>query len=160
MVEATELGGVLKRIGNYDPYLFEGDFDQRLILQKTVYLLQVFGLFLGYRFNWYLRGPYSIAVARHGYELVDLFDKLPEASFVDKKAENRFKSYLKFISEYKENAKMLEILASAHFIAKRTPNITKGRLFTMMRSKIVTIDRQDIEKALHILKEYELMDDE
>src|SRR5438876_1106010 len=34
-------------------------FDDRLILQKAVYLLQCAGVRLGYRFRWYLRGPYS-----------------------------------------------------------------------------------------------------
>src|SRR5438105_1432600 len=34
-------------------------FDDRLILQKAVYLLQAAGVHLGYRFRWYLRGPYS-----------------------------------------------------------------------------------------------------
>ena len=160
MVEATELGGVLKRIGNYDPHLFEEDFDQRLILQKTVYLLQAFGLFLGYRFNWYLRGPYCVSLARHGYELVDLYDKVSEATFVNENAEERFKSFLKFMPKIKDDAEMLEIIASTHFIKKRTPNITKERLFNLMRSKILTIDRKDIEEALHILKDGKMIDDE
>lgn len=34
-------------------------FAQRLILQKSGYLLQEFGIHLGYRFSWYVRGPYS-----------------------------------------------------------------------------------------------------
>src|SRR5438445_12999592 len=34
-------------------------FRDRLILQKTLYLLQNAGVHLGYRFRWYLRGPYS-----------------------------------------------------------------------------------------------------
>ena len=34
-------------------------FDDRLILQKTTYLLQQAEVHLGYRFRWYLRGPYS-----------------------------------------------------------------------------------------------------
>jgi len=42
---------------------FEGlrlaDFDDRLVLQKRVYLLQNFGFSMGYRYNWYVRGPYS-----------------------------------------------------------------------------------------------------
>ncbi len=34
-------------------------FDERLILQKVVYLIQVAGVHTGYRYRWYLRGPYS-----------------------------------------------------------------------------------------------------
>jgi len=43
-------------------------FDSRLILQKTVYLIEEAGIRLGYSFNWHLRGPYSPALTR------DLFD--------------------------------------------------------------------------------------
>ena len=34
-------------------------FADRLIMQKTGYLLQQAGIPLGYHFTWYLRGPYS-----------------------------------------------------------------------------------------------------
>lgn len=44
------------------------EFDSRLILQKTVYLLQAAGIHLGYPFNWYLRGPYSPALTRDLYD--------------------------------------------------------------------------------------------
>jgi len=32
-------------------------FDERLALQKTIYLAQQMGVPLGYQFSWYLRGP-------------------------------------------------------------------------------------------------------
>jgi hypothetical protein len=35
-----------------------GGFDDRLTLQKRIYLLQRFGVDLDYRYNWYVRGPY------------------------------------------------------------------------------------------------------
>jgi hypothetical protein len=34
-------------------------FSRRFNLQKRVYLIQVAGCDLGYRYGWYLRGPYS-----------------------------------------------------------------------------------------------------
>jgi hypothetical protein len=34
-------------------------FEDRLILQKSVYILQSAGIQMGYRFRWYLKGPYS-----------------------------------------------------------------------------------------------------
>jgi len=48
-------------------------------------------------------------------------------------------------------------LSSIHFIMKRAKNITNDQLFRVMRSKIVTIDRKNIEIALNILKGYELI---
>lgn len=44
-------------------------FNSRLILQKTVYLLEEAGIRLGYSFNWYLRGPYSPGLTRDLYDL-------------------------------------------------------------------------------------------
>ncbi len=156
MIKVEELGGLLKRIGNYNPKSFEYSFKDRLILQKTVYLLQAFGLYLGYHFNWYLRGPYSITLARHGYELVDIYDRLPSAAFADENAEKRFNSFLLFMSEIKEDAEMLELLASLHFLRKRYPNFKKEELFNELSRKVF-VSRDKFEKAFHILREYKLI---
>lgn len=42
-------------------------WDNRLQIQKAVYLAQVAGVNLGYRFGWYVRGPYSSALADDYY---------------------------------------------------------------------------------------------
>jgi hypothetical protein len=39
-------------------------FEQRLIIQKAVYLLQHFGLPVDWNYFWYIRGPYSTELAR------------------------------------------------------------------------------------------------
>lgn len=44
-------------------------------MQKAVYLAQVSGFDLGYRFNWYVRGPYCSAVADAYYSLAENPDK-------------------------------------------------------------------------------------
>lgn len=44
-------------------------FDDRLILQKAVYLAQAAGVELGYFFHWYLRGPYSPALTRDAFAM-------------------------------------------------------------------------------------------
>ena len=46
-------------------------FNDRLILQKTVYLLQSAGLHIGYRFRWYLRGPYSPDMTAGAFGIVN-----------------------------------------------------------------------------------------
>ncbi len=42
------------------------DFHSRLSLQKTVYLIQLAGIDLGYRFSWYRHGPYSRELPKQG----------------------------------------------------------------------------------------------
>ncbi len=44
-------------------------FDDRMALQKTIYLCQQAGVHLGYRYNWYLRGPYSPDLTRDAFDL-------------------------------------------------------------------------------------------
>lgn len=43
--------------------------DDRIAIQKIVCLTQEAGLQLGYSFNWYVRGPYSPALASDYYQL-------------------------------------------------------------------------------------------
>jgi uncharacterized protein YwgA len=44
-------------------------FADRMMLQKTIYLCQQAGVHLGYRYRWYLRGPYSPDLARDAFAL-------------------------------------------------------------------------------------------
>lgn len=44
-------------------------FNDRMALQKTIYLCQQAGVHLGYRYNWYLRGPYSPDLTRDAFDL-------------------------------------------------------------------------------------------
>ncbi|MCH7910429.1 MAG: hypothetical protein IIB38_12535 [Candidatus Hydrogenedentes bacterium] len=55
--------------------------NDRKRVQKAVYLGQLSGIDLGYRFGWYLLGPYSTSLARDYYELADEIDlgELPPA---------------------------------------------------------------------------------
>ncbi|WP_322073098.1 hypothetical protein [Burkholderia cepacia] len=43
--------------------------DDRMALQKVVYLGQIFGADLGYRYSWYVRGPYSPNLTQDYYAL-------------------------------------------------------------------------------------------
>jgi uncharacterized protein YwgA len=44
-------------------------FDDRMAIQKAIYLCQEAGVHLGYRYTWYLRGPYSPALTRDAFAL-------------------------------------------------------------------------------------------
>ena len=46
-------------------------FDERKTIQKAVYLGQLTDVDLSYRFGWYLKGPYSPALAEDYYHLAD-----------------------------------------------------------------------------------------
>ena len=127
----AKLAVLLDRLGRMPGPDFAGTFDQRLILQKTVYLLdaalrkhELDGL--DYQFRWYVRGPYSstaaddlfaiagqreralltqgLALSPAGEEAVgDVRELLPVPEDVD-------------LSE----ARWLELLASLHYLASRS----------------------------------------
>ena len=46
-------------------------FSQRLNVQKRIYLVQLLGNDLGYRFSWYLRGPYCSDLTAEAFTLRD-----------------------------------------------------------------------------------------
>ena len=71
-MQQTKLGLALQEAGL--PLSVE-TFDDRLILQKAVYLLQQAQVHLGYRFRWYIRGPYSSSLTEDAFCMADLPDK-------------------------------------------------------------------------------------
>lgn len=46
-------------------------FSERLQIQKKIYLIQILGFDLGYRFGWYLRGPYCRELTGDAFALKD-----------------------------------------------------------------------------------------
>ncbi len=46
-------------------------FSQRFNIQKKIYLAQLMGLDIGYRFGWYLRGPYCTDLTSDAFTLRD-----------------------------------------------------------------------------------------
>lgn len=46
-----------------------GNLDSRLVLQKAMYLGQQSKVDLGYRFGWYVRGPYSSELTKDYYSM-------------------------------------------------------------------------------------------
>jgi len=121
------LGGLLKRIGHFGMRTFA----DRLILQKLVYLLQAFGIYLGYRFSWYLRGPYSPRLAADGFELEPHYERVSKATFWDAALEGRFREFVRFISPFKRDPDMLELMASIHFLRKLHPQMRKSEIIAV-----------------------------
>ena len=104
-------------------------FEDRLILQKRIYLLQAFGLPLGYDFSWYIHGPYCSKLAQIGTTLNRIQEILPDkeeefvsdVKFNDVEYEKKFKKFIKFLekitpSNHYTLADRLEILASIHIL--------------------------------------------
>ena len=59
--------------------------DDRILLQKKIYLAQDFGLPLGYGFGWYIHGPYSPDLTQAAFTIIpEGFDAVQERRFTPK----------------------------------------------------------------------------
>lgn len=156
-IKVEEVGGILKRIGNYSPETFESSFNDRLIFQKTIYLLQAFGLYLGYYFSWYIHGPYSITLTKDGFALIDRYYELPLVRFVKAEDETIFRKFQIFLGKRKKDAEWLEILASIHLLKKLYPTAHKEKIIEKVMNKDPHFNRENCEEAFVYLKEFRLI---
>ena len=97
-------------------------FSDRLRLQKFIYLLQAFDIYLGYDYSWYLRGPYCSNLAACAFALQEIYDHVPDmkVSFLNNKTQRRFEDFKRFIKGREIDNDFLEIAASLHFLKKTT----------------------------------------
>lgn len=98
----------------------------RIALQKVVCLIQEAGLQLGYSFNWYVRGPYSPALASDYYQLAGARDLIESQAkqFVltdaAKAATDKVMALLDPPTEVNlDRVSWLELAASIAFLVKR-----------------------------------------
>ena len=92
------------------------------MLQKKIYLLQLTGIDLSYRFNWYLYGPYSPALASDTFTLRDEIEYDDE--FKDYELNSQTKSKLNPLytiinlpdTPKTNEPEWLELLASLHYL--------------------------------------------
>jgi len=99
-------------------------FEDRLILQKAVYLAQARGINLGYYYHWYLHGPYCPSLTRDEYAIdYERRQEVDESNGwkLDGESEDRLKELRKLIPSggRTEVRRKLELLASVHFLVSR-----------------------------------------
>ena len=125
------LAGVLRRIGRFSL----DKFQDRLRLQKTVYLMQAFGIYLGYNFNWYLYGPYSPALARDAFDVLPLSARFEPLFFREEPTEERFKRFIEFLGDQKNDPQWLELVGSLHMLNRFHGEKGKNEIFRKMAEK-------------------------
>jgi uncharacterized protein YwgA len=139
------------------------EFNDRLILQKATYLAQAAGVHLGYFYRWYLRGPYSPAVADDGFALnreikSDCDDS--QSWELDEVSSKRLSEIKKLIGRKNpQRARKLELLASVHFlvdqkqVSKSDPDLITEKLHRFNKQ----FTKSEVEKSLGQLREYGLL---
>lgn len=153
------LGGLLHRIRNYHSRSFATEFSERLILQKTIYLMQTFDLFIGYHFNWYLKGPYSPQLAKDAYDLSNTYEELPEVTFVSVSAEKRFQKFMSLVGDHLMDADWLEAIASIHYLYHRGSAKDRDSIFVTIKNKMPSLKKSDFDSYWKILSETGMIGD-
>jgi uncharacterized protein YwgA len=93
-------------------------FDDKLQVQKIVYLLQEYGVDLGYNYEWYIRGPYckQVSVDAHIVLETDVMPQPPEQVHLNA---DQIKQFNTILSAHFNNATWLEIAASIVYLKKQ-----------------------------------------
>ena len=154
--QIIELGTVLRQFPSFE-FSMEG-FNARLRLQKFIYLLQSFDVFLGYNYNWYIRGPYCSTLATCGFGLQDVYDQIPEGAvmeFADPTIQGRFSRFRKFIQGRETNTDWLEIAASIHMLNRL--DYDRDCVIQQVVAKQARFTREQVEREWAELERWELL---
>jgi len=136
-------------------------FDQRLIIQKAVCLMQDIGVHLGYRFRWYLRGPYSTDLASDAFFLAgngqEISGELSRWS-LDKESKAKITALKDLFSgtSVAVLAKTVELLASIVFLIRtRQANTSDPReIARILKLNGKSFTAVDVEKACGQLRQH------
>ncbi len=142
-----------------------GTFDERLILQKAVYLLQSAGVHLGYRFRWYLRGPYSPDMTAGAFGIVGEGEAARQELHgwkLDSETRERIermKPLLASRGDKAAQARRMELLGSALFLInthQAKANEPEAVSSILKRFK-KNYDARTVREAIQELREYGLL---
>jgi len=126
-------------------YMLADEFDlkrntteDRLKLQKTIYLLQAYGLQVGYGFSWYRYGPYSQDLVYDAYKVLGPEeDKYASETSSLKFSTNTLEKFNKFKEICKEilnDPRQLELVASVDFVRENwVPTATKLEFINLFK---------------------------
>lgn len=97
-------------------------FDDRLICQKKIFLLQSLGTDLGYIYNWYVHGPYAPSLTNYIYNNLDVLATNDFSGYRLSESAEKNIEYVNMLSQDKRSdlgiASWYELLASLLYIIK------------------------------------------
>jgi uncharacterized protein YwgA len=146
------LAGLVKRVyGNFNMSTFQN----RLILQKFVFLMRHFKIDLGYDFSLYLRGPYSPDLARDAFQ-VESWANVSKVQFEDSKSEEQFNKCVLFIEKKKTDTNWLEIQSTLSLIKQSHKNLSDEQVVDECKKIKTSFDKEYIKERLNELNGVEI----
>jgi uncharacterized protein YwgA len=147
-MDAEVLAGLVKRAY---PEFDLNSFDNRLKLQKFVYLLKSAGLDLGYSFNLYMRGPYCPDLTRDAFQIKN-WSNIAPMKFDDERQEQRFVRLLDFIEVRKNNIDWLELATTLLLLKHLNNPITKQSVTELCQNKKQQFSQEEISDVYRELE--------
>ncbi len=130
----------LEKIGfNFNVRLF----NNRLKLQKFVFLAKQYGIDLGYNFNLYIRGPYSPLLAEDYYRLSEEIEpirvELPD-------------DFLRLIKNKSE--RWLELASTVVMVKNRYPSIDDEKIIKIVLGNKPFTNEKELKKIICKLRKH------
>ena len=149
-----DLGIMLK---NINAGFSMNEFNDRLILQKTIYVLKSFGIDFGYQYSWYLHGVYSPDLTRDGFKLEEIYHDIPNFTlrYASDKTQAQFEKFLTFMKDKKSNPDLLEIVSSICHLNPTESN--KNLIIKFVEDKKPRFTKQQCEQMWEELEQYEVI---
>jgi uncharacterized protein YwgA len=149
----TNLLSVISLLNKYGVWGMN-KFDNRITLQKAVYMAQQVGVkgLDKYQFSWYLYGPYCPELTKEAFELKD--------KSIDCCASNG--GDIKKLEDILRNEKIadpvwMEVIGSIHFLKRIYPEKTQEEIIGMVEKKQPYIKRQICLEAWTQLEKFKLI---
>jgi uncharacterized protein YwgA len=130
------MGELKKVLGYLRELRFKPDVDKfqdRLVIQKTVCLLEMMGLDIGYHFSLYVRGPYSPSLTNDLYSNRNEVNNLKTNYSPDDEEKKKLSTF----SEISNNLEptLLEIMSTYAFLIREPENDEKQALVKLKKLK-------------------------
>ncbi len=131
-VDAEKIGRTLRVLRELEIKPDMTPFSTRLRIQKILYLLQELGLQTGWKFGWYVRGPYSPDLA---HELFEHHEKGARDSRVQEDERKALEKFREKFGASPLNAQQLEAAAAVVYVAKSTRLRSAALVATVSKQK-------------------------
>ena len=137
-------------------------FENRKKFQKALYLGQIAGVDLGYRYSWYLKGPYSTELARDYYALrasIDAGLEPPSNKTLAPRIKEKLNQLAVIFIPPNETelsqSDWLELLASWHYLrnVSRLDEKAAKQIMTDRKSNLVPF----LDSCVEVLRKHDLM---
>lgn len=87
-------------------------FEERIRLQKLIYLSEAVGINLGFSYNWHIRGPYSPQLAKVMFEAVSGEKRQTE----DASEQEKIQALKNFLGTDIDSSEKLELIGSLRYL--------------------------------------------